>query len=97
MSKLARDSEKKEFGERLLRVRLWVGQVQDEFALTLELAPRAYGNYERGEREMPSSLLLRIYQLYKVDPVWLLTGKATAKESVIPENNQQRMRGSKRR
>lgn len=92
MSKLATDDDRKAFGERLLLVRMWVYQSQFEFADTLGLAPRAYANYERGEREMPAAVFLRLYELFRVDPVWLLTGEATAKDAVVPKLRHNRQR-----
>lgn len=71
---------------------MWVYVSQIEFAEKLGLAPRAYANYERGEREMPAAVLLRLYELFSIDPVWLLTGTATAKDAVIPELHTNRQR-----
>jgi transcriptional regulator with XRE-family HTH domain len=71
---------------------MWVYQSQFEFADTLGLSARAYANYERGEREMPAALLLRLYELFNVDPVWVLTGTATAKDAVVPQLRNHRQR-----
>lgn len=92
MSKLATDGDRNGFGERLLMVRMWVYQSQVEFAETLGLSPRAYANYERGEREMPTALLLQLYERFKIDPVRLLTGEATAQDAVVPKLRHNRQR-----
>lgn len=92
MSKLTTDDERKGFGQRLLLVRMWAYQPQFEFAETLGLSSRAYANYERGEPEMPTAVLLQLYERFKVDPVWVLTGKATAKDAVVPKLRHNRQR-----
>jgi DNA-binding transcriptional regulator YiaG len=61
-------------GTRLRSVRVGVGMNQADFATHLGFSPRAYANWERGEREMPSSLLRILYETYHVDPVWILVG-----------------------
>jgi hypothetical protein len=40
----------------------------------LPQAQHHHANWERGEREMPSSLLRILYETYHVDPVWILVG-----------------------
>ena len=92
MSKLAADEDCQGFGARLLHVRMWAYQSQAEFAATLGVSPRAYANYERGEREMPAVVLLRLYELFRIDPVWLLTGKETARDAVVPQLRNHRQR-----
>ena len=47
---------------------------QGEFAARLGVSARAYQNYERGERDVPSGLVATIYTELGVDPAWLLTG-----------------------
>lgn len=37
-------------------------------------SPRAYQNYERGEREIPAALLKALYDAFAIDPLWVLTG-----------------------
>jgi transcriptional regulator with XRE-family HTH domain len=48
-----------------------------EFAERLGLSPRAYQNYERGERELPSAVLRALLFEFGVDPVWVLVGSGT--------------------
>lgn len=73
-------------------MRIWGYQSQFGFADTLGLPPRACANDERGEREMPAAVLLRLYNLFRIDPVWLPTGKATAEGAVVPQLRNHRQR-----
>ena len=47
---------------------------QTALAQRLGISLRAYQNYERGEREVPVALVHALYEQFRVDPVWLLTG-----------------------
>ena len=60
---------------RVGRVRAHVGLSQTVMAQRVGLSLRAYQNYERGEREIPVALVQALYAEFKIDPVWLLTGK----------------------
>lgn len=58
-----------------------VGAVRAHFSLSqtamaerVGISLRAYQNYERGEREVPVVLVHALYETFRVDPVWLLTG-----------------------
>ena len=74
MSKLASINVKFSMGARLLALRKQLRLTQVEFAERLGLAPRAYANYERGERELPTDGIRRLYQEFNVDPLWVLEG-----------------------
>lgn len=74
MSKLSNDRDNLMLGQRLTKVRLASGLTQAEFADKLGLSLRAYANYERGEREMPTALFRSLTETFRIDPLWLLTG-----------------------
>lgn len=74
MSRQASEADKRAVGKRLARVRLRANLNQPEFATSLGLSPRAYVNYERGERETPLSVVRAIYEVYHVDPIWVISG-----------------------
>lgn len=74
MSSLSNTSQNVAVGRRLAAVRSTTSMSQGEFAATLNMSPRAYFNYERGEREIPSALLVALYRGYHVDPLWVLLG-----------------------
>lgn len=74
MSSISTPPENVALGERLVAVRATTGLSQAAFAESLGLSLRAYANYERGEREMPVALFRALYEVYGVDPVWLLDG-----------------------
>ena len=74
MSSIASPDLNADLGQRLTRVRDTTGLSQAAFADTLGLSLRAYANYERGEREMPVALYRALYEIYGIDPVWLLAG-----------------------
>ncbi|MGQ3674226.1 helix-turn-helix domain-containing protein [Xanthobacter sp. TB0139] len=64
-----------EMGDRLRRLRRAAGQTQVEFAETLGVSLRAYKGYEGGEREIPTSVILKLCDMSSVTPSWILTGK----------------------
>lgn len=74
MSKLSTQESNVAIGQRIAAVRASSGLSQNEFAESLGLSPRAYANYERGEREMPVALFKSLCESYRIDPVWLLVG-----------------------
>lgn len=74
MSKLSTHESDAAIGRRIAAVRATSGLSQNEFAESVGLSPRAYGNYERGEREMPVALFKTLCESYSIDPVWLLMG-----------------------
>ncbi len=59
-------------GERLKAVRHALNMTQAEFANALDVSTGAYQGYERGEREVPSSLLRNLYHLVGTDPLWVI-------------------------
>ncbi len=74
MSKLSTEEDKLLLGLRLMTIRTSSGLTQFEFADRLGLSPRAYANYERGEREMPVALFKSLCDSFRIDPLWLLVG-----------------------
>jgi transcriptional regulator with XRE-family HTH domain len=61
--------------ERIALVRNHFELSQEKMAQRVGLSTRGYQNYERGERETPVSLVRALYDVFSVDPVWLLTGE----------------------
>jgi len=59
---------------RLKQIRQCEGYTQRAFAEMLNISLRSYRNYEYGERDLPASVLVDLYELLLVDPVWLMTG-----------------------
>ena len=74
MSKLSTDYLNIEAGARLIAIRTKLGFTQPDFAADLGLSYRAYGNYERGEREMPTAVLRTLCDKFRIDPLWTLCG-----------------------
>ncbi|MHB8551123.1 MAG: helix-turn-helix domain-containing protein [Acidiferrobacterales bacterium] len=65
------------YHERVGKVRAHFALSQTAIAERLGLSLRGYQNYERGEREIPVALVHALYEQFRVDPVWLLTGEGT--------------------
>lgn len=61
--------------ERLSSIRKSVSLTQSEFSEKVGVSRRAYVNYERGERELPSSFVVRLHDIFSINPTWLLTGE----------------------
>ena len=70
-------------GERLLRIRQAQKLSQIEFAERLGVSAGAYKNYERGEREIPSLLLLALFKEFGIDPLWVLGDEENESEQPI--------------
>ena len=65
-------------GERLLRLRQEAKLSQADFAKRLGASPGAYQHYERGDREIPSSLLWALKEEFDVDPLWMIAPDSDA-------------------
>lgn len=74
MSKLSNNDDNLVMGRRLMAIRIGSGLTQADFADKLGLSLRAYANYERGEREMPTALFRSLCETFRIDPLWQLTG-----------------------
>ncbi len=70
MSELA----KKMIGSRLDEVRKREGLSQGEFCKALGISRTSLQNYVRGGRDIPTSILARLLELYSVDPSWMIQG-----------------------
>ncbi len=65
-----------EVGTRIRRLMRERGLTQKELAADLELSPSALGNYIRGERRPPPSVLMNIAAYFGVSVDFLLGAKA---------------------
>lgn len=74
MSSIATEDDKKAMGARLARIRADSGLNQIDFAACIGVHPRAFANYERGERELPAMVVKAVVQNLRIDPLWLLSG-----------------------
>ena len=74
MSKLSNSAINTSIGERLASLRDRLRLSQTDFAERLGISARAYQNYERGEREVPAAVITLLYEVFRVDPLWLLIG-----------------------
>ena len=63
--------------DKLKKARLEANLSQDKMAEKLELNPRTYGSYERGERDVSTALLRKICQVLGVSSDELLETKPT--------------------
>ncbi|MFT6530956.1 MAG: transcriptional regulator with XRE-family HTH domain [Limimaricola cinnabarinus] len=61
-------------GHRLSAIRRQAELSQEEMAERLGISRSAYQYYERGERDLTGSLLLKVFRLFDVDPLWVLEG-----------------------
>ena len=77
MGMLSSMNEPFPYHERVGLVRAHFALSQTVMAQRLGISLRAYQNYERGEREVPVALVHALYETFRVDPVWLLTGEGS--------------------
>lgn len=75
MTQFASRSDNEQIGSRLAELRAHLGKTQVEMARAIEVSPRTYQNYERGEREISATVVRSIYKVFSVDPIWLLDGE----------------------
>jgi len=61
-------------GHRLSAIRRQEKLSQEEMAERLHVSRSAYQYYERGERDLPGSLLLKVFREFEADPLWILEG-----------------------
>ncbi len=61
-------------GHRLMAIRNMAKLSQEEMSQKLGISRSAYQNYERGQRDLTAQLLLEIYEVFDVDPLWMLKG-----------------------
>jgi transcriptional regulator with XRE-family HTH domain len=61
-------------GARIAQVRFRI--TQGAFADSLGIHKNILMQYEKEEQLPDAKLLMRIYEVYGVDPIWLLTGKS---------------------
>lgn len=61
-------------GERLAALRKAAGLSQSDLATRLEISRSSYQYYERNERDLPASLLLKLCQIFDDDAHRILTG-----------------------
>lgn len=69
---------------RFSEVRNECGLSQSEFARQLGISPRAVQSYEYAEREMAISVVDRLYEVFGVNPLWLLRGGEAAPQKPLP-------------
>jgi len=74
-------------GERLAAVRTMSKLSQEDMCRRLGISRSAFQNYERGQRDLTAELLLKVYEEFDVDPLWMLegdteTGKSRRQEEV---------------
>ena len=72
-------------GDRIASVRNEAGLSQEQMASRLQVSRSAYQYYERGERDLPSTILYKICQEFKVDPSWILEKRHKSNRSPMQE------------
>lgn len=74
----ATQDSKATIGYRLAELRSSRSMSQKDMAGQLGVSLRAYQSYERGEREIPASLLASLFDALQVEPLWMLKGPAAS-------------------
>jgi len=88
MSNYSSSNEYFIYHERVKNARDYFSLSQAEMADRVRISLRAYQNYERGEREVPLALVHALYEEFKIDPIWLLTG---AGSMILADNHRNRL------
>lgn len=83
MTRIASAFAKEQIGHRLAAVREHAGMSQDAFAAALGISGRSYGNYERGEREVPVSVLTAVRDTFQVTLDWLVSGPGLVPQRAV--------------
>lgn len=78
-----------EIGKRIYERRKQLGMTQEELSELTETTPQAISNYERGERELKASTIIKMSVALKISSDFLLTGSETSllnrNEIISPE------------
>jgi transcriptional regulator with XRE-family HTH domain len=74
MSRLSTETFDLAVGDRFSDVRGKLNFTQRQFAEALGVSDKAIANWERGVRELPSSVAAQLSIKYDIDANWLLTG-----------------------
>lgn len=64
-----------EIGQRIYTRRKQLGMTQEQLCEMAGTTPQAISNYERGERELKASAVVKIAEALHVSCDWLLTGR----------------------
>lgn len=70
-------SETKAIGKRLDVVRREENLTQEQFSEALGISMSALRNYIRGDRDLPTSILVTLLSKFNVDPLWVIAGENT--------------------
>jgi transcriptional regulator with XRE-family HTH domain len=60
------ENTKRKYYPRLRELRVGAGMNQTEIAEILDMQQNQYSRYERGERELPMHLFIKLAEIYKV-------------------------------
>jgi transcriptional regulator with XRE-family HTH domain len=74
-----------ETGFRLLQVRQENRLSQQEFSRRLGIPSSSYQTYERGDRELPASVIEKLHDEFQVNPLWLIKSEESEKD--FPKKN----------
>lgn len=91
MSRLATDDFNSEVGIRLAAIRAASGLTQVQFSESIGLSDRAYSNYERGIREIPTTVLRALMDVHNIDPVWMINGDEVEPEYLVERKLDQQL------
>jgi len=65
---IAESRDRRNVGRRLRKIRTSIGLSQEKFAAVLDISLSVYGKYERGDRELPRHVQVRIMRQTDHDP-----------------------------
>lgn len=68
------ESAQENIGQRLDQVRKREGLSQGVFCDALGISRSSLQNYANGNRDLPTSILAKLLELYSVDPSWMIQG-----------------------
>ena len=82
-----------QIGERLKSIRVKTGKTQTQIAGELGLLAQTYSRYEKGERDVPDEVKLKLKEM-KINLDWLLTGEGEMfqnEKETLPESVPQKI------
>ena len=59
-------------GNRLFELRTSLKLSQSDFANSIGVSATSYQGYEKGDREVPASLLEHLFDQYHIEPLWII-------------------------
>ena len=77
---MAAPTDLSQIGRRLSAIRVGEGLSQVEFARSVGVSPRTYGDIENGLRPPSAAVTTKLFEVYQLEPKWVLLGRGLPRQ-----------------